>query len=154
MRIGAWAALALVAGLAGCGQGGGQGWNPVNWFSPGPRVVTMAPPPPAIDDPRPLVASLTAMTVEPMPGGAIVRATGLPPTQGWWAAELLPGPEAERAEGRLSFRFVIVPPPGPTRVSTQPSREVTAGYFLSNRDLQGIREITVIAAGGSRSSRR
>jgi hypothetical protein len=154
MRIGGWAALALAGVLGGCGQGGGTGWNPLNWFSAAPREVTMAPAPPGTDDPRPLVAQVLSMTVEPTPGGAVLRATGLPPTQGWWAAQLLPDPSDDANAERLSFRFVVVPPPGPTRVSTPPSREITAGVFLSNRQLEGVREITVIGAGGARSSRR
>jgi len=56
MRMGKWTVLALAGVLAGCGQDGGSGWNPFNWFSAAPRVVTMAPAPPGSDDPRPLVA--------------------------------------------------------------------------------------------------
>ena len=36
------------------------------------------------------VLAVLTMTVEPIPGGAIVRASGLTPTQGWWNAELVP----------------------------------------------------------------
>jgi hypothetical protein len=66
----------------------------------------------------------------------------------------VPAPEAEGAFDRLTFRFVVVPPRGQTRVSTQQSREITAGIFVTNRQLAGVREITVLGANGGRSSRR
>jgi hypothetical protein len=86
-----------------------------------------------------------------MVGGAIVRATALPPTQGYWEADLV---RAEDEDGRIVFDFLIVPPVTPQRVSTHPSREITAGAFVSNRDLAGAREIVVRGDRTSRSSRR
>lgn len=148
-------AMGLLPGLillAACGgNGDGSGWNPSNWFRVGPKVEMMEAAPAVESDPRPLVAQVLSMAVEPMAGGVIVRATGLPPTQGWWEAALIPGPEEE---GRLVFNFVVVPPTRPMPSSTQASREITAGAYVSDLELQGIREITVIGANGGRSSRR
>jgi hypothetical protein len=144
-------ALSVVLLVAACQNYSTSRLNPVNWFSGSTRVETMAPPPEAVADPRPLVDQVLTLVVEPTPGGAIVRATGLPPTQGWWQGQLVP---EDLVEGRQNFRFVIIPPLQPTRVSTQPSREVTVGFFLPNSQLAQIREITVTGARNARSSRR
>ena len=58
-------------------------------------------------DPRPLIGEVTALVAEPTPGGVIIRATGLPPTQGFWDAVLLPdSPELIPDEdGVLGFDF-------------------------------------------------
>jgi len=151
MRIALPAALTAVLLVAGCGQGGGSGWNPINWFQSGPRVETMEAAPPVAGDPRPRVDQVLSMSIDPMVGGVIVRATGLPPTQGWWEAELV---RADDEEGRIIFDFLLIPPLTPQRVSTQPSREITAGAFVSNRDLERSREIVVRGDRTSRSSRR
>ncbi|OZA08094.1 MAG: hypothetical protein B7Y02_12980, partial [Rhodobacterales bacterium 17-64-5] len=79
--------VTLCLALVGCGAVRESRLNPFNWFKRSEArdlVQTEAP-----GDPRPLVAEVLTMVVEPIPGGAIVRATGLPPTQGWWQAELI-----------------------------------------------------------------
>ncbi len=144
------AALAALALVAACGQGGGSGLNPANWFQNGPKVETMEAAPPVPGDPRPAIDQVISMAVEPMAGGVIVRATGVPATQGYWEAALVRGDDED---GRIIFDFLAIPPITPKRVSTQPSREITAGAFLSNRDLENIREIVVRGARSSRSSR-
>lgn len=155
MRIALPAAFTAVLLIAACGQGGGSGWNPLNWFQASARVETMEAAPPVPGDPRPRVDQVIALSVDPMAGGAIVRAVGLPPTQGFWQAELVRAEDAaEDSDGRIIFDFLIIPPPAPLRVSTQASREITAGAFVSNRDLQASREIIVRGERSSRSSRR
>lgn len=151
MRIALPAALTAVLLIAACGQGGGSGWNPLNWFQPSVRVETMEAAPPVPGDPRPRIDQVIAVSIDPMAGGAIVRATGLPATQGYWEAELV---RADDEEGRIIFDFLIIPPLTPQAVSTQPSREITAGAFVSNRDLETAREIIVRGERTSRSSRR
>lgn len=151
MRIALPAAMTAVLLVSACGQGGGSGWNPLNWFQASARVETMEPAPPVPGDPRPRVDQVISMSVDPMVGGAIVRATGLPPTQGWWEADLV---RAEDEEGRIIFDFLLIPPLTPQRVSTQPSREITAGAFVPTRDLETAREIIVRGDRSSRSSRR
>jgi hypothetical protein len=151
MRIALPAALTAVLLSAACGQGGGSGWNPLNWFSSSARVETMEAAPAVPGDPRPRVDQVISMSVDPMVGGAIVRATGLPPTQGFWEADLV---RAEDEDGLIVFDFLIIPPLTPQRVSTQPSREITAGAFVSNRDLATAREIIVRGERSSRTSRR
>lgn len=151
-------ALLLVAALAvaGCGRIRDSRINPFNWFgrsAPAATVTTPAADQPA--DPRALVAEVVAMDVTAQPGGAIVHATGLPPTQGWWRADLVAANRGVPVDGVLSYRFVVEPPPASAaRVSTPQSREVTAAVFVSTSDLEGVRSITVIGASGSRTSRR
>mgnify|MGYP003417419154 FL=1 len=149
--------VTLVLALAGCGGFRDSRLNPLNWFGrsqEGPATLTPKDGYSA-EDPRPLVAEVTALSIEQTDGGAIVSATGLPPTQGWWDAELIADNDGlPNEDGVLTYRFVVVPPPGQRRVSTAQSREVTAGDFLSNIDLQTISSVVVQGQANSRSVSR
>ncbi len=142
-------ALALILSLAACGSR----LNPFNWFG-GDReeriaarqVIEVAP-----GDQRQLVAEVVDLAVDPTAQGAIVRAMGRPPVQGFWDAELI---EVERSEGAVVYEFRVFPPITPTREGTPPSREVIVGANLSNFDLAGIRTITVIGAQNRRTVSR
>jgi hypothetical protein len=143
----ALAATALIA-VAGCGAV--QRLNPFTWFDGGsqPVVQTRVAAAPVM----PLVAQVTSLEVAPTIGGAIVSATGLPPTQGYWDAELERAPSPDPAT--LVLRFRAVPPPGPAPAGTVPSREVLAGTRLTNGDLAGIRTIAVEGQVNRRLARR
>lgn len=145
------AIMTLCLVLAGCGGLRESRLNPFNWFGKSqPReTIVLAEKP---GDPRPLVQTVLSMTVEPMPGGAIVRATGLTPTQGWWKAELVPLPVSEG--GTLVYEFRLLPPIKPADVNTPRSREVTVGIYISDYKLEGLREIVVQGATNARASRR
>ncbi len=108
--------------------------------------------PAAPEDPRALVQTVLSLVVEETAGGAILRATGLPPTQGWWDAELVPQPVDEN--GRLVLEFRIFPPIEAKRTGTQPSREVVVALFLSNIKLDPVREIIVQGETNARAARR
>lgn len=137
--------------LAGCGGFSDSGLNPFNWFGNSePRETIVLPE--EQRDPRPLVPSVLTMKVEPIPGGAIVRATGQTPTQGWWAAELVPQPVDEN--GTLVFEFRLLPPIEATSTSTPRSREVEVAIYVSDYKLEAVREIVVQGAGNARSARR
>jgi hypothetical protein len=143
--------LSLCVLLAGCGGFRDSRLNPFNWFGRSePRETIVLPEKAA--DPRPLVAEVLSMSVEPMPGGAIVRATGRTPTQGWWKAELVPQPLTEG--GALVYEFRLLPPITPTDVNTPQSREVTVAEFISDIKLDAVREIVVQGSGNARASRR
>ncbi|MFC3179575.1 hypothetical protein [Cypionkella sinensis] len=142
------AILALTA-LTACG-GSASRLNPFKWFkrsAPAPVVSVETP-----ADPRPLVNTVLSMQIESYPGGAIVRATGLPPTQGYWSAELVPRPVDEK--GTLVLEFHVFPPVGAAAVVNQQSREITVAYNLSDIKLQQINEIVVQGGSNARSSRR
>ena len=128
--------ILLVASLilTGCGRLAESRLNPFNWFGRDRAVEAVAPV--ETSDPRPVVDQVIGLSIDPSPGGAIVRAVGLPATQGHFAAALVP---EDSLPGILVFTFRLVPPVGPTRVSTQRSREVVAGTFLTDQALSGVR---------------
>lgn len=141
--------LALMTSLAACGSR----LNPFNWFG-GDReqriaVAEVETGTPA--DPRQLVTEVVDLAVEPTTQGAIVRAMGRPPVQGFWEAELV---EVERSEGAIVYDFRVFPPLTETRQGTPQSREVVVGANLTNFDLAGIRTITVIGAQNRRTVSR
>ncbi len=145
------AALTGLLLLSACGGFSQSNWNPVNWFGGSDEVAVAAATDGAPVDPRPLVAQVLTLSVEPYSGGAIVRATGLPQTQGFYNGELV---EESFEDGRLTYRFVLIPPPKPARVSTQASREVTVGASISRLRLESVREVVVQGETNARSSRR
>lgn len=147
--------LCVLATLAGCARISESRLNPFNWFSGAQSdAESFVPPDPVEADPRPLVAQVTALQVARTPGGAIIRATGLPPTQGFYGAGLLVEDFGEPQEGVLTYQFRVVPPPETARVSTRQSREIIVGQFLSNQALEGVRVIRVVGASNVMSTRR
>ena len=151
MRLPLTAALIALTLLSACGGLRDSRLNPFNWFGrsqPAAQVQVAAAP----TDPRALVDQVLSLQVEAYPGGAIVRAKGLPPTQGYWEAELVARPLDEN--GVLVLDFRVFPPTTAAGVVNQQSREITVAYNLSDIKLQGITEIVVQGAGNARSSRR
>ena len=151
MKLPILAVLVLATALGGCARLRELRFNPLNWFGQGRQaaVVDLYVRP---DDARPLVAQVTALKVEPYPGGAIVRATGLPPTQGYWDAELVAQPLDD--QGRLVFEFRIFPPPAPASAGAPYSRQVTVAAALSTIALQGVTTIVVQGASNAMSAGR
>ncbi|KAF0172805.1 MAG: hypothetical protein FD162_2082 [Rhodobacteraceae bacterium] len=149
MRFRLTIAILALTTLTACGGFSGK-LNPLNWFKRSAPVAVVATETPA--DPRPLVANVLSMQIESYPGGAIVRATGLPPTQGYWDAELVPQPVDEN--GTLVLEFHVFPPIAAAGVVNQQSREITVAYTLSNLKLEAISQIVVQGSQNARSSRR
>ncbi|MGV8987049.1 MAG: hypothetical protein ACOH2H_12290 [Cypionkella sp.] len=142
----------LGLGLAGCGFGKSK-LNPFNWFGNStPRQGTAVALYKPVVDPRGMIAQILTLKVDPYPGGAIVRATGVPPTQGFWDASLVKLPVEDT--GKLVFEFRISPPTTPAPAGTQPSREVTVATDLTDFQLQGISTIEVRAAQNAMSAHR
>ncbi|WP_231703988.1 hypothetical protein [Cochlodiniinecator piscidefendens] len=131
--------------------------NPFNWFGRSQQEETVAVDDAAIrapSDPRPLVTNIVSLHIDQTPGGAIIRAVGLPPTQGYFGAALVPENDERPVDGVLTYSFRIIPPEDFQLTSTQVSREVVVGQFISDASLQGVRQIRVVAAENARSSRR
>ena len=146
------AALSILAVLAGCGAIRDSRVNPFNWFGKD-RVETVdADAQYESQDNRPRVDQVVSVKVEQVTGGAILRAVGLPQTQGYYEAELVQLQSETR--GLLDFGFRIVPPQQVIRQGTTASREVTVAKFLSTQDLNGVSRIRVQAARNARSVRR
>ena len=134
--------------LAGCGQDVNVG-APETWFGDGDAPEDTQVEPEEAQDPRPLVDSVTFASIEQANGGVIVRATGLPPTQGWWLAELMPSP-IENGELVLDFRLSA--PVTQVAQGTPRSREVTVAYTITRFSLE--RDgITRVVVRGERNSK-
>jgi hypothetical protein len=143
--------VVFCSALAGCGGFSDSGLNPFNWFGNSePRETIVLPE--EQSDPRPLVQTVQTMTVEPVPGGAIVRATGQTPTQGWWAAELVPLPVDEN--DTLVYEFRLLPPIDRSATGAPRTREVEVAIYISDYKLDAAREIVVQGSGNARSARR
>jgi len=142
--------VTLCLTLLGCGTVRESRLNPFNWFKRSEARASVQVEAPG--DARPLVESVLTMTVEPIPGGAIVRATGLPPTQGWWQAELIALPVDEN--GTLVYEFRLLPPTDQTPSGTPRTREVEVAIYISDTRLAQVGEIVVQGATNARSARR
>ncbi|NOX74335.1 MAG: hypothetical protein GXP03_12190 [Alphaproteobacteria bacterium] len=142
-------ALLLVSFVAACGQ---SRLNPFNWF--GRDKETRNAQNVEIVDPRGLVGEIIKLKVDRLPGGAIINAFGLPPTQGYWEAELVPLNDEFPDKGVLTYEFRLLPPGTRTDVGTKVSREVVVARFVSDQQLVGVRRIRVIADANSRTVRR
>lgn len=139
--------------LAGCGRVRESRLNPFNWFGRSEEETGTVAPVQEVRDPRPLVDQITALTIEPTPTGAIVRATGLPPMQGWHSAALVAQSDGP-VGGEMVFHFRAIPPVGATRVSTAQSRELTVATRLTADELAVTRLVRVVGARNARVVRR
>ncbi|MFZ1467481.1 MAG: hypothetical protein WAT09_00720 [Paracoccaceae bacterium] len=148
-RLSALLCLTLI--LAGCGGFKDSKINPFNWFGRSEETQKVALPARPADS-RALVESVLSLQIEEVPGGAIVRATGRTPTQGWWKADLVAQPVDEN--GRLVLEFRIFPPIERTAVNTPQSRDVVVALYLSNIKLADVREVIVQGETNARAVRR
>ncbi|MDZ7907637.1 MAG: hypothetical protein U5N10_05100 [Gemmobacter sp.] len=152
MRIPLLAGLLLAMIVSGCGGFRESRFNPFNWFGQ-PEPAQAVALPMAAADPRPLAAQITDLTIDRMPGGAIIRATALPQTQGYWDADLVERKDAADP-ATLILEFRMRPPVGRADVSTPRSREVVAALFVSDIRLAEVGAITVQSATNGLTSRR
>ena len=147
--------------LSGCARLAESRLNPLNWFGRSAPVVATTPD----GELRPLVPvgerlavetravidQIVEMQIEPTRSGAILRATGLAATQGFYNAELvLAGSE----NGDLTYDFRVAAPAGFEAIGTEASRRITVALELSAAELAGIRSVTVRGVQNARGSRR
>lgn len=151
MRLFRTTVLVSLIALSACAGIRKSKINPFNWFGRSQETAQVAIPAEA-EDQRLLVDTVLDMKVEQFHGGAIVHAMGLPPTQGYWDAELVPLPRDD--SGKLVLEFRIFPPITKAGVVNQQSREVSVGLRLSNIKLDGITQIVVQGANNARASNR
>ena len=141
--------LIAASGVSACS--GNAGLNPATWFGGGEepdRLITLAA---EAEDPRPLVERITEAVVDDTEGSVIVRVVGLPPTQGWYAAELVPRPLQD--DGHLVLEFRAVPPPGGGAQGRPESRQLTAAFAITDFGLREISRITVRGETNERTLR-
>jgi len=155
MQKPALAALAMVFALGACGSGGWSRLNPMTWFQQD-QLETLAPSSGwgTSTDRRALVPVVSDLQVLRTPEGAIVQASGVTTTQGWWDVELRPVNEERPVDGALIYEFVLAAPRGATGTGPAQSRNVTAAAKVSNYTLAGVRRVVVRGAQNARSLRR
>jgi len=147
------AAMTLLTFLAACGGLRDSKLNPRNWFGKS-KQQTVTATTANVTDPRSLVAQVIAMKVDRVPDGAIVSAVGLPATQGYYQAELVPLNDGKPVKGTLKFEFRLLAPSTTHPTGAPRAREVLVGHAVSSQDLKGVRRIKVIAQQNSRTAKR
>ncbi|MEP2640734.1 MULTISPECIES: hypothetical protein [Roseobacteraceae] len=170
MRIKTSALLISTLALTACGFSESR-VNPVNWFGRGapapvaaPAVETNALIPTRTglfssnsDDDvyqgRP-IDSISDLVVERVPGGAIIRVTGVAATQGEHSVRLTPANDDEAAvDGVLVYRLEALPS-STSRQGSAASREIHAARKVTDQTLAGARTIRVEAARNALQARR
>lgn len=147
------ALLVLTLTLAACGGMRDSRANPRNWFGRSQPEPTLGPMRETVDT-RPLVPTVSALSIERTSTGAIVRAEAVMPTAGWWNAELVPESDGRPRDGVMSYRFVAARPAEAVHVSATAPRTLTAAATLSVYDLEVVREVVVIGAENTRRAGR
>jgi hypothetical protein len=148
--------MAMLAVLSGCSGFSESRLNPFTWFGDGSDAPdTLVPVEQVLfTDNRPLIPEVTRVEVDPSPGGIILRAVGLPPTEGFWDGELIvENANPEPVDGVLSFQFRILPPPFTNAPGTPRSREITVGRFITWQELEGVTTLRVVAERNERTVR-
>lgn len=152
--------------LSACGSVRDSRLNPFNWFgqSRSESVEAKQEANPLIPEraarkqrdeaplPGPLVARVTELTVERVPGGAVVRAEGLAAAAGAFDVILLPRETGEGATLTYEMRAKLparAPGGGP-----EAGRRVIAAASVTDQKLRGVRTIEVVAQENLRSVRR
>ena len=153
--------LCLGLVLTGCARLAESRLNPLNWFGrSAPVVATTAdgqvqplvpPGQAAAQDTRVVIDQIVDLQIEQTSSGAIVRATGLAATQGFYSAELV---LASSADGNLVYDFRVMAPEGFEAIGTEASRRITVALELSVAELAGVRSVTVRGAQNAREARR
>ncbi len=169
-------ALTLTAALSGCATIRDSAANPFNWFGRGQEE----PAPTSTEAVNPLLPAqqrkglfqssrerraaesvttpidkVTSLQIERVPGGAIIRASGVDARKGTFAAVLVPSGDAELAEdGVLTYTLerrlpAVSPQGGPAT-----PRPVIVARHVTDQTLIGVRTIRVSGAQNALTARR
>lgn len=156
--------------LSACGGLRDSRVNPFNWFGgsePAP-IATAANTNPLIPTrsglfnsrdretvyPGQPIDTVSDLVIERVPGGAIIRATGLAAVQGVHDVQLTPAVEEEAAvDGVLTYRLEGVRPANAVQ-GAPATREVVVARKVTDQTLAGARTIRVEAARNALQSRR
>lgn len=168
------ASLILVLTLSGCGTVRDSRLNPFNWFGRDRSVPVQAAAPEEVNpllpqERRGLFAQARAeraiyrgqpvdviksMSIERVPGGAIVRAIGVSRFQNTYDVQLTPVSEDGPENGVLAFRLESIVPERPIAGGSERQREVIAAVSLTDQQLEGVRSIRVAGTENARVSSR
>ena len=160
-------------GLSACGTVRDSRINPFNWFGGGREAPAEQP-----QSDNPLIPERTGgifgssraereaytgvpvdvvrdIIVEQVPGGAIVRATGVSRYQNVFDVQLTPADDDEAEEdGVLDFRLEARIPRKPVAGGPERLRTFVAARVLTENDLEGVTQIRVSAADNARVTSR
>lgn len=153
----------VLSALGGCARLSESRVNPFNWFGNDRGALAQTASPSAeqrplvpanrqvtVIDQRSLIETISVLSIERTPSGALVRATGLAPTPGYYNGELV---RTGIENGVLSLAFRAQRPAEPQLGPNDRARQITAALALSQAELSGIRSIRVEAAQNARSAR-
>ncbi|EAQ03594.1 lipoprotein, putative [Pseudooceanicola batsensis HTCC2597] len=158
--------LLLIAALVltSCGRIRDSRINPFNWFGraeateiegtarnpliPRRRGFSIRD----TEDNRTPIAQITGLTVERLPGGAIVQVTGVSARQGAYNVALEPVEGVEVPPD--TRRYVLVADQRVNPVGTTLSRTVTAATKLTDQELEELRQIEVVGGQNVLTTRR
>lgn len=155
--------------LSGCGTVRDSRLNPFNWFG-GARVEPVAstaanPLIPArvgimsssrrpVEAIGPLAAQVSDLTVERIPGGALIRATALSDTVGAFSVKLVPLNDGAPVDGVLSYELRAFTAPAGRNPMPVSARGHVAATSLTDRQLEGVRTIRVQAERNAATTTR
>ncbi|MEP1198276.1 hypothetical protein [Tateyamaria sp.] len=173
MRLLTTSVLIATLGLSACGE---SRLNPVNWFGNGrsqpPAKITPVETNPLIPTEErgnlfstfgrrevvytgTPVDQVTELVVEKVPGGAIVRASGLSAYDGPFGVQLTPiNEDAEPVDGVLTYRLEAERPRNAGRTTATQVRVVNVAIKLTDRELAGVRTIRVEGVRNAQTSAR
>lgn len=174
MRSSLITTLALTVLLSGCGSVRESAINPFNWFGrseEAPAQTETVATNPLIPERSGLLSrrraaqadvdlttpidQITGLTIERVPGGAIIRANGLDSYTTSYNARLRSETVDEAPEnGTLIYTFRRRVPQAARPGGAEAAREITVARFVSDQTLRGVRQIRVEAGSNARSVRR
>lgn len=101
------------------------------------------------------IDQVTNLVIERVPGGAVIRATGLTAAQGVYDLQLTPANKDNTpVNGVLTYRLEGIRPAKPQPVGSTHTRTVVVAQALTDQELQGVVTIHVQAARNVQTSSR
>ena len=175
MRILTTTVLILTANLSACGESHNSTLGLMNWFGDNRTSKTASE---QTEAKNPLLAEtkrglfkmkpnrdavylgtkidqVTDLVIESVPGGAVIRATGLASEQGVFQVQLTPTTDDETpVNGVLTYRLEGIHPPTARNVGSNHTRTVVAARALTDQELSDVRRIRIEAARNAQTSLR
>ncbi|MEL7125755.1 MAG: hypothetical protein AAGK30_05970 [Pseudomonadota bacterium] len=101
------------------------------------------------------VDQVSDLVIERVPGGAVIRAAGVPDYQGAFGVRLQPANDDEVPEdGVLTYRLEVIRPDGARVGGPERVRTVTAARRVTDNQLAGVRTIRVEGLRNAQTSQR